>query len=180
MFGLKRKPDLFDALYRSPAAAAPAPAAASAVPVIAASSLPAAVPVVRYPTWDGEKFAGGYGPVDVLVPDYWTLRARSAELYKKNLYARGLIRRLITNELNTGLHLEATPNERLLGKAEDSLVDWSETVEDRFATWGKDQFACDYAEARTFGQLQIAARREALVAGDVLVVLQQDQRPDAD
>jgi len=174
MFGFKRKPkaDLFATLYKP----TPAPALeASATPVVAVSSLSSA-PIVRYANWDGEKFAGGYGGVDVLYVDYWTLRARSAELYKKNLYARGLIRRLITNELNTGLYLEATPNEALLGKGEDDLAEWSEVVEDRFTVWGDDPFVCDYAEASTFGALQIAARREALVAGDVLVVMQQDPR----
>jgi lambda family phage portal protein len=180
MFGLKltreRKPDLYDVLYRQPPAPAAAAApVAAALPVVAVSALPAA-PVVRYSNWDGEKFAGGYGATDELWVDYWTLRARSAELYRKNLYARGLIRRLITNELSTGLHLEATPAESLLGVAEDGLAEWSEFVETVFSIWGNDSFACDYTEARTFGELQIAARREALVAGDVLVVLQQDPR----
>jgi capsid protein len=180
MFGFRRKPDLFDALYRAPVggsapAVAPAPAAHTALPVIQASALPSS-PVIRFTDWNGEKFPGGYGATDLILPDYWTLRARSAELYRKNLYARGVIRRLITNELNTGLHLEATPEEALLGVAEDSLADWSENVENRFAIWGKDPFVCDFAEARTFGALQAAARLEAFVCGDVLVVLRQDPR----
>jgi lambda family phage portal protein len=112
----------------------------------------------------------------LLVTDYWTLRARSAQLFKRNLYARGLIRRLVTNVINTGLHLEATPEEGLLGLAEDSLVDWAENVENRFEVWGNDPTLCDQAERMSFGELQAAAYREALIEGDVLVMLTQDRR----
>jgi lambda family phage portal protein len=112
----------------------------------------------------------------VLFTDYWALRARSAELYQRNLYARGLIRRLISNQINTGLHLEATPEEKILGKEEDSLSEWSEDVENRFALWGNNPYLCDQDERRTFGALQEAAQTEALVSGDVLVVLRNDQR----
>jgi lambda family phage portal protein len=140
--------------------------------IVALNDLPAVREV-----WDhGEKFAGGLGPVDILWTDYWSLRARSAELFQRNLYARGLIRRLVTNEINTGLHLEATPEEKVLGKAEDSLSEWTEDVENRFGIWGKNPYLCDFDERRTFGALQEAARAEALVAGDVLVLLRSDPR----
>lgn len=130
----------------------------------------------RFGFENGTKFPGGYGPTEVLITDYWTLRQRSAALFETNLYARGIIRRLITNEINVGLHLEATPDEGLLGKKEDSLSDWSETVETRFALWARSPWLCDQRELDTFGALQAAARMEALIAGDVLVVLRQDQR----
>jgi lambda family phage portal protein len=130
----------------------------------------------RYADQTGSKFPGGYGPTNFLIPDYWTLRARSAELFETNLYARGIIRRLVTNEVHTGLHLEATPEEAILGKPEDALADWSENVENRFALWGKDPYLCDHAERLSFGAIQQLARQEALVVGDVLVVLQQDPR----
>lgn len=131
----------------------------------------------RHGYHDGTKFVGGYGPTTFpLVPDYWALRARSAELYETNIYARALIRRLVTNEIHSGLHLEATPEEGILGKPEDSLADWSESTENRFALWGKDPYLCDHTERLTFGAIQQLARQEALVTGDVLVVLQQDQR----
>lgn len=155
-----------------------------AEPAVAPAAAPGGAPVYavsqlepyRYAPDDGSKFHGGYGPTDILITDYWTLRARSVELFERNLYARGIIRRLITNEINTGLHLEATPEEAILGKPEDSLTDWSETVENRFALWAKDPYLCDHGERLSFGALQQLARQEALVTGDVLVVMQQDQR----
>jgi capsid protein len=122
---------------------------------------------------NGSKFEGGFGQTKLLVADYWTLRMRSKQLFEENLYARGLIRRLVTNEIATGLHLESTPVESLLGRAEDSLADWAEDVETRFSLWQSDPWLCDYGELRTFGALQIQARMQALVEGDVLVVLRQ-------
>ena len=126
-------------------------------------------------TLDGDKFFGGFGDTQLQHVDYWTLRARSAQLFNDNLYARGLIRRLITNEINTGLTPEACPDESIIGVPEDSLNDWTETVENRFSIWAKNPDLCDYKRADTFGALQREARREALVSGDVLVVLDQSQ-----
>lgn len=127
-------------------------------------------PVVN--SWmDGEKFFGGFGPTEIQTVDYWTLRQRSAQLFNENLYARGLIRRLVTNEINTGLAPEAAPDEEIIGVAEDSLNDWSELTENRFNIWGKQPQVCDYQRRHTFGAIQRAARAEALIAGDVLVVL---------
>lgn len=123
---------------------------------------------------NGSKFAGGFGPTKVLIPDYWTLRGRSTQLFETNLYARGLIRRLVTNIINTGLHLEAQPEETVLGYPRDGLAEWSEEVETRFALWGAEPWLCDWIEQATFGEIQEAAFLEALIAGDCLVVLRQD------
>jgi len=127
-------------------------------------------------TWAGDKYHGGFGPTQLFQVDYWTIRQRSAQLFRENLYARGLIRRLVTNEINTGLQLEAQPDEMLLGLPEDSLSDWTEYTEARHALWGSNPTLCDYRGQRTDGQLQYDARMEALVSGDVLVVLHQDPK----
>lgn len=126
--------------------------------------------------FDGDKFFGGFGATQLQFTDYWTLRARSAQLFNENLYARGLIRRLVTNEINTGLTPEACPDEKIIGLAEDSLADWSETVESRFGIWSKNPELCDWEGRRTYGELQRDIRREALIGGDVLVVLRFSRR----
>src|SRR5690242_11309438 len=120
------------------------------------------LPPFRYSYQTGDKWEGGFGATELLLTDYWTLRARSVQLFETNLYARGLIRRLVTNEINTGLHLEASPIESILGKKEDELGDWTEDVENRFSIWESDASVCDNAELSTFGRLQAAARQEAL------------------
>ena len=126
--------------------------------------------------FDGGKFAGGFGETQVQTVDYWTLRARSAQLFNENLYARGLVRRLVTNEINTGLSPEAVPDEQILGLEEDSLNDWTETTENRFGLYSKSPKVCDFLETSTLGEIQRTARREALVCGDVLVTLRQSPK----
>jgi len=128
-------------------------------------------------SWDdGSKFPGGWGFTELLYPDYWTLRKRSRQLFEQNHYARGLIRRLVTNEINTGLSLTAMPEETLLGFQEDELAEWTEETENRFALWCDNPELCDQTERLTFGEIQALARTEALVTGDVLVTLRQDPR----
>ena len=125
-------------------------------------------------TWGGDKFASGFGITkDYEIVDYWLLRKRSKQLFTENLYARGLIRRLITNEINKGLALEATPDAEILGLNRDDLAAWSENTERRFTIYGKNPEICDHRRARTFGALQRQARMMALISGDVLVLLRQ-------
>jgi len=171
MFGFTKSETAraLDALYGEPAQQArelePTPTASSG-----------GVSPWQWAVDDGSKFPGGFGPTKILWTDYWALRQRSSVLFEQNLYARGLIRRLVTNEINVGLHLEATPEEKILGLPEDGLSDWSEDVENRFHLWESDPELCDQNECMTFGALQATIRREALVSGDVLVVLRQDPR----
>lgn len=120
---------------------------------------------------DGEKFYGGFGDTVLHYVDYWTLRARSNQLFNENLYARGLIRRLLTNVINTGLHLEAMPVQSILGLDDDTIDKWAELTEARFELYCNDKFSCDFSQQRTFGELQAAIKLEAMLDGDVLVVL---------
>jgi len=127
--------------------------------------------------FDGAKFPGGYGYTSQLQTlDYWTLRARSEELFNQNLYARGLIRRLITNELGgAGLTPECSPDASILDLSDDFVNEWAETVESRWNVWSKAIKVCDFREAKSFGAIQRDARQEALISGDVLVVLRQGE-----
>ena len=129
--------------------------------------------------WDGEKYPGGWGDsetlfVDTLLNlDYFTLRQRSTELFETNLYARGIIRRLVTNEVASGLQLEARPIELMLDQSEDELHVWSDRTEAFWTAWASDSRVCDFEQRpdMNLGALTAAARREALVGGDVLVVI---------
>jgi lambda family phage portal protein len=161
---------LYARLYPS---AAPEPEIEPAPPVPSADAWGYPAPV-RYGNHDGEKFAGGFGFTELLQTDYWTLRARSTQLFKQNLYARGIVRRLVTNIINTGLALEATPDEQILGVPEGQLADWAEAVENRFHLWERSPSLCDHRGQQAFGALQASAKLTALISGDVLVVVLQD------
>jgi lambda family phage portal protein len=143
---------------------------AEALPVLSVDSLP------QFNIFDGDKFPGGFGETKEFFVDYWTLRARSAQLFTENLYARGFVRRLITNEINTGLCPEASPDSLVLNTTDEKLADWSDEVEQRFHLWARDPLSCDYLERHNYAAIQRAARLEALVSGDVLVVLRQGKR----
>lgn len=127
-------------------------------------------------SYDGEKFVGGFGETKLFSLDYWTLRKRSEQLFTENLYARGLVRRLVTNCINTGLTPEAAPDEGILGMQPGELGDWTEMVENRFAIWSKDPELCDWKKEQTFGGIQRTAFREALICGDVLIVLRNNRQ----
>lgn len=163
-------PELKAALAWSDQEIQPQPA-----PVVNAISLDE-MPPARFRWHNGESFPGGYGETQLVAPDYWTLRARSVELFTTNLFARGIIRRIVTNTIAAGLYLEATPDESLLGLEEEALADWAEDVENRFRIWGNDAQICDHQGQNNFGALQAAGFREALISGDVLATLRQSKR----
>lgn len=139
------------------------------------STLPANQGV--YSHYDGDKWCGSFGDTKLYDLDYWTLRQRSAQLFYSNTYAKGLIRRLVTNIINVGLHLECEPEEGWLGLEEDSLADWSERTETQFMLWG-DSPSCDHRGRESFGRIQARVKRQAIVEGDVLVIIHtRDGRP---
>ncbi len=125
--------------------------------------------------YDGGKFDGGFGETQLFDVDYWTLRKRSSQLFTENPYANGILKRLITNEINTGLTPEASPDDNILGLDADELNDWTEMVETRFDIWAQDKNLCDWKQESDFGEIQRIARMEALIGGDVLVVIRRSE-----
>lgn len=151
------------------------PVVENKTPSVSVDALGPYVPSVMT-DFNGDKFPGGFGFTNIFTMDYWTLRQRSEQLFNENLYARGLLRRLVTNEINTGLTPEALPDERILKISSDELSPWTEVVESRFDLWSKAPLICDYYGESSFGEIQQMARLEALISGDVLVVLRQSTR----
>jgi len=124
--------------------------------------------------FDGEKFPGGFSSnLGYEFIDYWELRNKSVQLFTENLYASGLINRLVTNIINTGLSLEATPCADILGISDDQLNDWSEQVENLYRIWGNNKNLVDWKKQNTEGELQALAKKTAYISGDVLIVLRQ-------
>lgn len=149
--------------------------AGQSIPSVSIDALGPYVPT-NFTDFNGEKFPGGFGITNIFTTDYWALRVRSEQLFKDNLYAKGLIRRLITNEISSGLFPESNPDSKILKISNEELTPWTETVEARFEMWADSPTTCDYYQESTFGKLQQTARREALICGDVLVVIGQSQR----
>lgn len=127
--------------------------------------------------FDGNKFFGGFGnTIAYETIDYWTLRERSVQLFTENLYAKGLINRLVTNVINTGLSLEATPAGDVLDLDDDFVNDWSENTETLYRLWGNNPELVDWKQKNTDGSLQAEAWKAALLSGDCLVVLRTSRK----
>ncbi|HEY0087472.1 MAG TPA: phage portal protein, partial [Candidatus Lokiarchaeia archaeon] len=130
------------------------------------------VPDLLDTTWNGDKFYGSFSSTkNYNYVDYYTLRARSVQLFRENDYARGIIRRLLTNEINKGLNLESNPIAQLIGMTDDQAIEWAEDIELKWDLWGRDAYICDYNQLKNLGQLEIDIRQTALISGDCLVIL---------
>lgn len=125
--------------------------------------------------WAGSKFTGGLSPSfgfndDYEIVDLELLRRRSQELFQRNIYAAGLIRRLVTNEINKGLRPQAMISPRITGLSQDQASDWSDEVEELFAVYSNDPMQVDYMREKPLGVIEADVRRMALILGDVVVV----------
>jgi capsid protein len=135
--------------------------------------------------YDGSQFFDGIGETleELRGLDYWKLRRRSAALFYGNSYGRGIVRRFVTDIINTGLCPESIPEESILGLPEDALSgvsangapSWTETLEKRWRIYGESKEIIDAKGSREDGQLQAQIYTEALVSGDCLVICRQDR-----
>jgi lambda family phage portal protein len=121
--------------------------------------------------FNGDKYPGSFGITkDYYWVDYWTLRARSAQLFRDNPYCRGAVSRLLKNEINNGLKLEAIPIAELIGMEEDAAQEWGDQREVEFRIWGNAPDLCDHRKQRTLGALANKCREISMISGDCLVV----------
>lgn len=126
--------------------------------------------------FSGEKFPGGFGTTkDYTYVDYYLLRKRSVQLFKENPYARGIMRRLLRNEINSGLILEANAMPDVIGLTEDEATAWDQESETDWKLWGDDPLQCDFKKQNTIGKLAEQCRQTALVSGDCLVILRMNK-----
>ena len=125
----------------------------------------------------GDPYPGSFGLTkNYVFVDYYTLRIRSVQLFKENPYARGIFERLLENEINAGLTLEANPLLLYTNLSEEDAMSFIQKAETDFKIWSETPALCDYYKQRTFGQLQNALRFTALVSGDCLVILRINQK----
>ncbi len=127
--------------------------------------------------FDGDKFPGSFGPTrDYRFVDYWTLRHRSMELFRRNPYAIGVMRRLVRNEIFTGLVPEASPIASIIwpdadpSERERWAVEFGESLTNNFNLYANDPMLFDYRKKQSFGEFQATIRQESLWCGDGIVI----------
>ena len=132
--------------------------------------------------WDGSKFFGSLGPVSQWTfVDYWRLRRRSMQLFRTNIYAKGVIRRLVWNEIHTGIVATPTPTGAVLFpnlgevEREEKAVEWGERIAAQFDLYSNTPAVFDWGKKETFGAFQERVRFESLISGDGIIISRIDK-----
>jgi lambda family phage portal protein len=105
-----------------------------------------------------------------LLDELAALTPRSRDLVRNHPVASGARQTLLDNIIGHQLRLSAQPKYRLLGKDREWASEWSNNVEDQFATWA-DTTECDAAQSQTLLGLTQQALAGALVNGDALAIV---------
>jgi len=130
---------------------------------------------VRGSIYDGEKNAAELGPAKDYMVDHYTLRARSYQYFLDNDITRTVINSFIEWVIGQGLRLQATPMDSILqdegiGFSDERSARFKQQVDQRFKLWGGSRRA-SYNRMKTFHMMEADILKNALLGGDVLVVV---------
>lgn len=123
-------------------------------------------------SYTGEKNLGELGPIKDYIPDYYQLNLRSWQAFTESEVAQMILRRFTTWVIGSGLKLQCEPVNQVL-KSEGIVPSderFNETTEARFKVYSGSKMA-DLSGMKSLNSLMFEAHRNAVIGGDVLVVL---------
>ncbi|MCE3278031.1 MAG: hypothetical protein K0S44_222 [Bacteroidetes bacterium] len=126
-------------------------------------------------SYNGEKNLGEIGPIKDYRPDYDALRLRSWQSFYESEITQIVMKRFGTWVIGKGLKLQSEPVEYLLKQEGINLKSqtFAEAVEARFNIYKKSKVA-DFAKMKSLDMIAKVAHKNAILGGDVLVVLRFD------
>lgn len=125
--------------------------------------------------YNGEKNLGEIGPIKNYVLDYNALRMRSWQAFHESEIVQTIMNRYNMWLVGKGLKLQSEPAKAVL-ESEGITTDlqkFSKLVESRFNVWAKSS-SSDYAGMKNAHYHGATALKNAILGGDVLVVLRYD------
>jgi len=127
--------------------------------------------------FNGEKNLGEMGPLINYGLDYAGLRMRGWQLFLESEIAQIVVQAYCIWIAGAGLKLQAAPNKRLLERmgVELDSEEFNEDIEALFETWSQSTDS-DYAGMESLQERATEALKNAIVSGDVLVLLRVDRR----
>lgn len=122
--------------------------------------------------FNGEKNMGELGPAKAYALDYETLRTYGWQHFLESELAHLIMKRFCVWIVGNGLKLQASPKKLVLKQAGIKLEseDFNEAIESAYETWSESPRS-DYANMRNLGAQAYEAFKNAVVSGDVLVIL---------
>lgn len=126
-------------------------------------------PIIISQPYNGEKTAGELGAIKNYVPDIQSLSARSWQAYTESELAQMIIHNYLLWVVGGGLKFKAEPQNKIIGSNFDSnsFIEYTET---RFNLFLNSKRSTNTRSA-TFHQLVYQAKKQAIIAGDCLVIL---------
>lgn len=123
-------------------------------------------------SYTGEKNLGEMGPIIDYRPDYDALRFRSWQSYLESEITQTVLKKFVIWIIGSGLKIQCEPSKKVLESEKISLKseEFNEVVEARFSVFAKSVHA-DYSGMRSLHRAAKRAFRDAIIGGDVLVVL---------
>lgn len=128
-------------------------------------------------SWNGEKYVGEIGPIRTYSIAYEQLRARSWQMYLENEIVQTIIRKFVTWTVGTGLKVQSEPDVETIAEEGGGSIDkekFSKIIERRWKIYAGSK-RVSHNRQKNLHALACEALKNALIGGDVLVILRYDE-----